>query len=244
MKKLIGKILLAALTVFMVFALYIVFTFPDVRELESHNPESTPFIEWKQRWLEAAGKKSRVEHDFVPYSEISSHLKTAVLKSEDQLLFEHQGFDFYEIKIAVRNWWMKKKGLRGASTISMQTARLIYLTPERSYLRKFREALITIALERYLTKKRIFELYLNYSDWGDGLIGAEAASRRYFKKSCRRLSCDQAVALAAMLPAPDIRNPTKPSPAMQRHTKRLMRQMPCGRPSAAQDGEQPLVIGQ
>lgn len=234
MKKLIGKILLSAWTVFLAFALYIAFTFPDVRELESHNPESTPFIEWKQRRLEEAGKEPRVEHDFVPYGEISSHLKTAVLKSEDQLLFEHQGFDFEEMKIAVRDWWVKKKGLRGASTISMQTARLIYLTPERTYLRKFREALITIALERRLTKERIFELYLNYSDWGNGLVGAEAASRRYFKKSCRRLSCAQAAALAAMLPAPDIRNPTKPSAAMQRHTKRLMRQMPCDRGSDAQ----------
>jgi monofunctional biosynthetic peptidoglycan transglycosylase len=237
-RKFLGRVFLAGFLAFALFACWLAATFPDVSSLAAKNPESTPFMEWKARRLE--GTAFRMERKFVPYGEISWSLKEAVRKSEDPLFFSHRGFDWAEMRSAVRDWWTKGKKLRGASTITMQTARLMFLTPARSPVRKIREALITVSMERKLSKERIFELYLNYSDWGNGAIGAEAVARRHFGASCRSLGCREAAALAAMLPAPDLRSPARPSRAMQRHMNRLMRRMGCGGaapPSAKEEKE-------
>lgn len=218
-----------------VFAAYLWITFPDVAELEKNNPETTPFIESRREILKERTKPREIKLRFVPYAEISPHLREAIRKSEDPLFFSHDGFDWVEVQNAIRDWWVKDKRLRGASTLSMQTARLMYLTRDRSYWRKFREALITVAMEKNLKKERIYELYLNYADWGNDVYGAENAARKFFKKSCRNLTCSEAVALAAMLPSPEKRDPANPNRAMAKHMKRLSRRMTCFKTAAAKE---------
>jgi monofunctional biosynthetic peptidoglycan transglycosylase len=136
------------------------------------------------------------------YRTISEHLKKAVVVGEDTTFFSHQGIDFFELRQTIEDSWREGKVDRGASTITMQLARNLYLSPERSLLRKLREMIITLQLERSLSKQRILELYLNVVEWGRGIYGAEAAARHYFLKSAADLTPVEAATLAALLPSP------------------------------------------
>lgn len=141
------------------------------------------------------------KRDIVSRNEISPHLRRAVLASEDDRFYLHHGFDFEELKKALAR---RKAGgrLRGASTLSQQVAKNIFLWNGRSYLRKGYEAWLTIWLELLLSKERIVDLYLNLAEWGDGVFGAEEAARRHFGKSADRLTREEAARLAAILPSP------------------------------------------
>jgi monofunctional biosynthetic peptidoglycan transglycosylase len=139
---------------------------------------------------------------------ISPHLRRAVLAGEDQRFLYHNGFDFVEVRKAMADFVLGK-GTRGASTISMQVARTVFLWRGRSVFRKIPEAYYTVLIEIFLTKRRILEIYLNTVDWGKGIMGAEAASQGYFHRSASRITRNQAVLLAAILP-----NPRKWSPFM------------------------------
>jgi monofunctional biosynthetic peptidoglycan transglycosylase len=156
-------------------------------------PESTAFM---------ARSSARLKHQWVPYERISEHLKRAVVAAEDARFLDHEGFDWEMIqKAIVRN---EKKGrvIAGASTISQQLAKNLFLSGERSWLRKGQEAIITWMLEDALSKRRILELYLNVAEWGDGVFGAEAAARRHFGVPAAALSPEQAAWLAVILPSP------------------------------------------
>lgn len=141
------------------------------------------------------------EHDWVPLEDISKNLQLAVICSEDQNFFKHQGFDIQAIEKALDN---NRKGARvkGASTISQQTAKNVFLWPQRSWLRKGLETYVTFLIEMLWTKERIMEVYLNSIEMGNGIYGAEAAAQYWFKKPASKLSKSEAAAIAAILPRP------------------------------------------
>lgn len=156
--------------------------------------------------------------------DISPYLIRAVLAAEDQRFMTHHGFDFIEMNHAIRDI-LQAKRVRGASTITMQVARTIFLWPGRSLARKTLEAYYTILIELFWSKTRILEIYLNFVDWGAGINGAEAASRKYFKKSADELDASQAALLAAILPSPHKWSPTEPNAYVKERQKRIMRDM-------------------
>lgn len=175
-------------------------TWPDVAALATENPESTAFIE------AARARGDNVEWRTAPTIEISIELKKAVLAAEDLSFFSHSGFDTHELKIAAREA-VQGKRIRGASTITQQLAKNLWLTPSRSPFRKLREAALTHQIESKLDKRRILDLYLNVVQFGPTTYGAEAASRRYFGIPAADLNADQAAALAAGLPRPSSWHP-------------------------------------
>lgn len=160
-----------------------------------------------------------------PLNAISVHLRRAVIAAEDQRFVAHNGFDWVEMENALDD--MARDGrVRGASTISMQTARSLFLPPWRNVVRKVLEAGYTVLIEAFWDKRRILEVYLNTVDWGDGLYGAQAAAQHYFQVSADRLSRDQAALLAAILPNPHAWSPVRPGPYVRQRIHKILRDMP------------------
>lgn len=157
-------------------------------------------------------KPLRLYKDWVPYEEISSTLPLAVMTSEDQRFKEHWGFDFAAIEKAIELNQKSKKKKWGASTISQQTAKNVFLWPGRSWIRKGFEVYFTTLIEIFWSKKHIMEVYLNVIEMGDGIYGAEAASQYYFKKPAKKLSLSQSALIAAVLPNPRRWTPARPTP--------------------------------
>ncbi len=172
----------------------------------------------------ADGKSSKIYYDWTPYSKISREAPLAVVAAEDQLFPEHWGFDFKSMNNAFeRN--MKGKKIRGASTISQQVAKNVFLWQTRSYIRKAIEVYFTALIELIWGKQRILEVYLNVAEMGDMTFGVEEASKRYFGKSAINLSRDQAARIAAVLPSPRKWSIDKPGPYVSRRTGQIARQM-------------------
>ena len=193
--------LLALLALVVLWLAWELLTWPNVAALAKEPPKTTAFIEDYRGWG-LFGKKKEVEWKWVPYSKISSNLKRAVLVGEDMEFFAHDGFSDREMKEALEEAWEEKKLPRGASTITQQLAKNLWLSPSRNPLRKVKEAMLTRQLEEKLTKRRILEIYLNVVELGPGIYGAEAAARHYYGQSARSLSVQQAAELAASLPRP------------------------------------------
>ncbi len=203
MKRLVITSLLVSLVVGL--ATYEYSALPDVTLLKKRNPRSTALMELRHQEYRTKGAQPARRQSWVSYDAVAEHLKKAILISEDAAFFSHKGVDLFELKEAIREDWEKGKFKRGGSTITMQLARNLYLTPSKNPLRKIREIVIAWQLEQALSKRRIFELYLNVVEWGNGIYGAEAAARHYFSKSARDLDPEEAATLAALLPSP--RNP-------------------------------------
>jgi len=163
-----------------------------------------------------------VERDWVPLERISPNLIRAVIASEDQRFCRHRGVDWIELNAVMAD---DDGPSRGASTLTMQTAKNVFLWPGRSYLRKGLEIPIAMALDLAWGKPRVVEVYLNVAEWGEGLFGAEAAAQRYFRKSAARLTAAEAARLAGALPNPRLRNPARPSRALQSAAGRVQRRM-------------------
>lgn len=180
---------------------YEVVTWPDVGSLREVNPETTAFIERYKERLREAGRSPEIRQHWVPLDQISPNLKRAVIVGEDIEFFSHEGFAVSEIKEAIRDA-LSGTRLRGASTITQQLAKNLWLSPSKNPLRKLREALLTRQLENHLSKRRILELYLNVVEFGPGIYGAEAAARHYFGKPAAQLSEWESAQLAASLPRP------------------------------------------
>lgn len=169
-------------------------------------------------------KHYRFSHQWVDWSQISGNVKVAVIASEDQKFAEHWGFDFESMQKA---WQQNQRGrkVRGASTISQQVAKNLYLWPGQSYVRKGLEAWFTVLIEALWPKQRILEVYLNSAEFGKGVFGVEAASQRYFRKSAARLSRQESALLAAVLPAPKRLLVNKPSGFVRARQAWIGRQM-------------------
>jgi monofunctional biosynthetic peptidoglycan transglycosylase len=200
------------------------FTMVQVLMLKYVNPPFTAAMAWN--WItEGEGLRGGLPgHLWRPLYEISPHLRQAVLAGEDQRFMSHRGFDLIELNHAVQDMvW--NKGQRGASTITMQVARTVFLWHERSWLRKAAEAYYTVLIEMCWSKRRILEMYLNTVDWGPGIRGAEAASRKYWRTSSTRLTRSQAAVLAAILPNPHRWSPTNPNARVLKRKRRILREM-------------------
>jgi monofunctional biosynthetic peptidoglycan transglycosylase len=216
-----------ASSVFLKFLfLLILFTISQVVFLRFFNPPFTARTAWI--WFEkrlATGHDDRPLYDWRQLKKISPHLRRAVLAGEDQRFLSHHGFDFVELNEA---FWdiLTERGTRGASTISMQAARTVFLWRGRSWARKMFEAYYTLLIELFWSKNRILEIYLNTVDWGEGIMGAEAASRTYFHRSSSRITASQAALLAAILPNPRKWSPVHPSGYVEERRQRIMRDMP------------------
>jgi len=152
--------------------------------------------------MQAENPKAKLNHRWVEYSTISTNLKRAVIASEDAKFLQHHGFDWQGIENAFKKNVKKGKLVAGGSTITQQLAKNLFLSSKRSFVRKFEEVIITIMLEQVLSKKRIYEIYLNVIEWGNGVFGVEAATRHYFNKGSYSLSTTQAAKLAVMVPNP------------------------------------------
>ncbi len=184
------------------------FVYPDVSELKTKKPVKTAFMSYRENEWKREGKKYRINQKWVPLRAISPYLVKAVLISEDDKFWSHEGFDYEAMQKAIEKDIKAKKFKLGGSTISQQLAKNLYLSPSKNPLRKIREAIITWRMERTVPKKRILELYLNVAEWGDrGIFGIEAASRKYYGKSAAELAPEEAARLASVLPNPRKFNP-------------------------------------
>lgn len=173
----------------------------------------------------AAGERVKLQHHWVARGEISRYLMLAVVCSEDQTFLSHYGFDFKAIEQAVDDFRHGRKRLRGASTISQQTAKNVFLWPQRSWLRKGLETYFTLLIETLWSKERILEVYLNSIEMGDGIYGAEAAAQFYFHKKAKELTVSQAAALAAVLPNPRRYLANPPGPYVKSRVRWIIDQM-------------------
>ena len=225
---------------------YVYLTLPDVRELVSTNPSSTAFME--QRAVEAAleGRTTRRVEEWVPYSGISENLKRAVLVAEDAAFWQHDGIDLRQIRESIQTSWEEGVPIRGASTITQQLAKNLYLSPSRDPLRKLRELIIARRLEAALPKDRIFEIYLNAIEWGDGIWGAEAAARTYFGISAAALDAEQSALLAGAIINPRLHSPARPTARLLARQQLILGRMgpvrsPSPEPTAAAASVQPVV---
>jgi monofunctional biosynthetic peptidoglycan transglycosylase len=196
---------------------------PDIGALARRNPASTAFIDQYRARERAAGRSPQVAWKWVAYSAISPNLKRAVLVAEDIGFFSHRGFEPAELRNAVERALEDGSVPRGASTITQQLAKNLWLSASRNPVRKMKEAVLTWQLEHYLTKRRILELYLNVAEFGPGVYGAEAAGRRYFGKSAADLNEDEAAQLAAALPNPRAWHPGATGPGYRRHVDMIKR---------------------
>ena len=167
-----------------------------------YEPASTAFMEARIAKLREKDPKAKLQHQWVAYERISPQLKRAVVASEDAKFVDHEGFDWEAISKAIEKNEKKGKVVSGASTISQQLAKNLFLSGERSWVRKGEEAVITWMLESTLSKRRILELYLNFAEWGEGVFGAEAAARYHFGVNAAGLSAPQSAYMAAILPSP------------------------------------------
>lgn len=218
----IARILLAILLLFLCWNVWIL---GHVLWWRSHNPSETAFMEEQLDRLQQKRPDAELRHKWVPYNRISGHLKRALVASEDAKFLEHEGFDWEGIQLAWEKNLKKGRIVAGGSTISQQLAKNLFLSSKRTPWRKLEEALITVMLEAVMDKRRIFEIYLNVIEWGNGVFGAEAAARHYFRNSASTLTPAQAARLAAMVPNPRYYDTRRNDSRMLRKASIILRRM-------------------
>jgi len=210
----------ACLAVLVFFA-----TLPDVRPLKTGFPAKTAFMERRKAELRRSGGDARLEWIPVPLSRISPALARAAVAAEDARFYEHAGVDWASVRDAVEKNWESRNLRHGASTITQQLAKNLYLSARRTPLRKLREWAIARSLEARLPKRRILELYLNVVEFGPRTFGAEAAALRYFGKPAARLSDLEAATLAAVIPSPRLYDPIRHSQRVAHRARQILRAM-------------------
>lgn len=202
MKKLLRRLGLVLLVAAAPLLLYQCWIFAHVLWWKEHDPASTRFMRIQLAELSETRPDAQIAHYWVPYEQISIHLKRAVVAAEDDRFLDHDGFDWQGIQHALERNRRTGTAVAGGSTISQQLAKNLFLSPRRSYVRKAQEAVITVMIESVWSKRRILEVYLNVAEWGEGVFGAEAAARHYFGLSADRLGPGEAARLAVKLPNP------------------------------------------
>ncbi|HSE43301.1 MAG TPA: monofunctional biosynthetic peptidoglycan transglycosylase [Acidobacteriota bacterium] len=207
--RLLKNILGFFLIFWFAFTIYCLFSVPELCDLKNRNPKTTAFQELRKKQWAQKKKKRKIVQRWVKLSKISRNLRNAVLVAEDPNFYTHHGLDFYQIKLAFQENWEEKSIVRGASTITQQLVKNLYLSPSQNPMRKWKEAILALRVERCVPKDRLFELYLNEIEWGESTYGVEAASQRYFGKPALALRPAEAALLAAMIPNPIARNPYK-----------------------------------
>ena len=211
--------------VFFAFLVYAYLTLPDVRPLKTSNPQTTAFMELRAGEARAMGQTPRHVQRWANYDRISPELRRAVTVAEDDAFWKHEGVDLDQLQQSIELDWARGRFTRGGSTITQQLAKNLYLSPSKNPVRKLREIVIARRLEAELTKTRILELYLNVIEWGDGIYGADAAARTYFKKSASELDPAESALLAAAIVNPRLFNPAKPSRGMLRRQQLILKRL-------------------
>ncbi len=245
MRRILKTLMLVVLGIVLGLVIYNAYLFYAVSRLKSGNPTTTSLIETRLSESESRGQQPKREQHWLTLDRISPNLQRAVLAGEDTNFATHNGFDYQAIQKAWDQGFIdaakeaKKEGddddwlpnlpefKRGASTISQQLAKNLFLSSRRSFFRKGQEAVLTVFIERRLSKRRILEIYLNVIEWGDGIYGAEAAAQHYFQKPALSLTPNQAAFLAAMIPNPrTVFNPEVNPRRVARRQRIIMRGMP------------------
>jgi monofunctional biosynthetic peptidoglycan transglycosylase len=219
----------AAVVLLLVIAMVVVSgiaaSLPDVSSLARRAPARTAMMRRRIAEGQADGRRSRVDQRWVPYEGISPLLRRAVLIAEDDAFFSHDGLDWDEIRASMRRNLEARRIVRGGSTITQQLARNLYLGDARTLTRKLEEMMIALRLERELTKRRIFELYLNLIEWGDGVYGIEAAAETHFGVSASRLDARRAALLAAVIINPRRYDPAHPVRRIENRARMILSRM-------------------
>ncbi|OGA21249.1 MAG: monofunctional biosynthetic peptidoglycan transglycosylase [Betaproteobacteria bacterium RIFCSPLOWO2_02_FULL_67_26] len=190
-----------------------------------HDPESTAFMRARLAIIREDEPNARLSHVWVPYRRISGHLKRAVVAAEDDKFVSHSGFDLEAMHKAYERNVREGEIVSGASTITQQLAKNLFLPGSRAWWRKAQEAVITVMLETVLSKRRILEIYLNVVEWGDGVYGAEAAARYHYATSAAALSPAQSARLAVMLPSPRSYPPGRDTVYLQQRSATILGRM-------------------
>lgn len=190
------------------------------------NPGTTSFMELRLGELRAKNPQAQLKQQWVPYERISIHLKRAIIASEDAKFVDHEGFDWEGIQKAIEKNERRGRFAAGGSTISQQLAKNLFLSPSKTYWRKGNEVVITLLLEHLWSKRRIFEVYLNVIEWGNGVFGAEAAARHYYGVGAAQLGPEQAARLAGMVPNPRLYDRNRGAPGLARKTAIILGRMP------------------
>ncbi len=189
------------------------------------NPGRTSFMDIRLAELRQKDPRAKLKQHWQPYGRIATHLKRAIIAAEDARFVDHEGFDWDGIQKAIEKNQRKGRLIAGGSTISQQLAKNLFLSPGRTPWRKGQEAIITLMLESVMNKQRIFEIYLNVVEWGNGIFGAEAAARHYFGIGASQLGPEQAARLAAMLPNPRFYDRNRDAPGLARKSEIILARM-------------------
>ncbi|MHB1290899.1 MAG: monofunctional biosynthetic peptidoglycan transglycosylase [Sulfuricella sp.] len=208
-----------------VVLLYQLWIFAHIWWWVDHNPSASAFMEQRLEVLQNKNPSAELRHQWVPYNRISNNLKRALIAAEDSKFLDHEGFDWEGIQKAYEKNQKKGKIVAGGSTISQQLAKNLFLSSRKVFWRKGEEAVITVMLEQMMSKRRILEIYLNVIEWGNGVFGAEAAARHYYKTSASSLSAEQSARLAAMVPNPRYFDTHRNARGLERKTGIILARM-------------------
>ncbi len=189
------------------------------------NPTTTAFMEARLETMREENPRAKLSHKWVPYADISSNLKRALIAAEDAKFLDHDGFDWQAIQRAASKNLKRGRVVAGGSTISQQLSKNLFLSGRRTPWRKLQEAVITVMIETVMSKRRILEIYLNVIEWGNGVFGAEAAAWHYYRTRAGRLSAGQAARLAAMVPNPRYYDRVRSTPALEKKAEIIRSRM-------------------
>jgi monofunctional biosynthetic peptidoglycan transglycosylase len=217
------RLVLALMAVFLLYQLWL---FGWVLWWNWVNPDTTRFMDIRLGELQAKDPKGQLKKQWISYGKVSIHLKRALIVSEDDLFVHHEGFDWEGIQKAMEKNQQRGKIVAGGSTISQQLAKNLFLSPDKTPWRKAQEAVITLMIEAVWSKQRIFEVYINVIEWGNGIFGAEAAARHYFGISATQLGPEQAARLAGMVPSPRFYDRNRGAPGLANKAEVILRRMP------------------
>ncbi|MBY0579700.1 MAG: monofunctional biosynthetic peptidoglycan transglycosylase [Burkholderiales bacterium] len=217
-----GRIFALAVMAILCYQLWL---FAQVWYRVDHDPSSSAFMQARLEEMQKTDPDAKIAHEWVPYRRISSNLKRALIAAEDAKFLDHEGFDWEGIQKAYEKDVRKGKIVAGGSTISQQLSKNLFLSGSRSPWRKAQESIITLMIEHMMSKQRIFELYLNSIEWGDGVFGAEAAARHYYGTDAAHLSASQAARLASMVPNPRYYDKHRNSGGLARKTEIILGRM-------------------
>ncbi len=197
----------------------------SLQSLRKNNPKRTAMMAQRNGEVASSDKLFAIQQQWVPISRMSKNLINAVIVSEDGMFYEHDGVDWYELEESIIKNLEKGKAVRGGSTISQQLSKNLYLSTSKDPVRKLKELIITLRMERTLSKRRILEIYLNVIEWGNGIFGAEAASKIYFGKSASQLTREEAAQMAAVIPSPRKFQPNVMSRYVARRSSIILNRM-------------------
>jgi len=210
---------------FALLFLYQLWLFVHVCWWVKFNPSSSAFMDTRLEIMQDKNPNAELRQKWVSYAKISNNLKRALIAAEDAKFVDHEGFDWEGIQKAYVKDLRKGKIVAGGSTISQQLAKNLFLSTKRTPWRKLQETVITVMLETVMDKQRIFEIYLNVIEWGNGVFGAEAAARHYYHVTAAQLTADQAAKLAAMVPNPRYYDKHREAPGLMRKTDIILARM-------------------